>query len=360
MRIGFEASSLITDKPAGIARYTTRLIPAILNENTAPNDVVLFYKASRMKYRRHWWRLPGVRTRVYQGSYWPIRKQVDILHGMDGFVPNWKRSKRIITIHDLAAIKLESEHVASQQFQSRKLAMFRQVRDYVDAVITVSEATKQDVIDILNIAPDRIHVAHLGVDAGYAPQDREVIDQVLSKYGIRQEYLLFVGSVSGRKNTARLVDAFAESKASRYLELVLAGAISYRGEDTLEAVKRNHLEERVALLDYVTDSDLPALYSGARGFVFPTLYEGFGLPILEAMACGTPVLTSNLGSAPEIGDKWAILVDPYDTDDIASGIDRLLEYPPEQKESAIAHAGHFTWERCARRTLAVYEQLMKG
>jgi glycosyltransferase involved in cell wall biosynthesis len=360
MRIGFETSSLITDEPAGIARYATQLIPAILKELSPPRDVTLFYKASKLKYRNHWWRLAEAKTRIYHARYWPVRKGLDVFHGVDAFVPNWKGIRKIITIHDLVTMKLVGDHIASEKFRARKKEALERVRDYVDAVVAVSETTRQDVINLLGIHPDRVHLTHPGVDQAYVPQDRDAIERVLGKYAITGEYLVFVGSVSGRKNTARLVDAFAQSQASRSLSLVLAGSISYRGEDTLQAISRNRLRERVRVLDYVVAGDLPALYSGSRGLVFPTLYEGFGLPIVEAMACGAPVLTGKTGAAPEVSGGCALLVDPYDTNDIAQGIDRLLESPPCERDRAIEHARGFTWRRCAQRTLGVYDRIVAG
>jgi glycosyltransferase involved in cell wall biosynthesis len=133
--------------------------------------------------------------------------------------------------------------------------------------------------------------------------------------------------------------------------------MSYRGEETLEAVRQCGLSKQVQLLGYVPDEDLPALYAGAGCFVFPTLYEGFGMPILEAMASGTPVLTSTTGAAPEISDGLAVHVNPYDVEAIADGIDRALETPAATIAQAREHAKTFTWERCASQTLAVYRHI---
>src|SRR5262249_50257589 len=152
---------------------------------------------------------------------------------------------------------------------------------------------------------------------------------------------LFVGAISGRKNTVRLVQAYAQSRASKEYPLVLVGAMSYRGEDTLEAIQQCRLGERVRLLGYVPDKDLPALYAGAACFVFPTLYEGFGMPILEATASGTPVLTSTTGAAPEVSGGLAVSVDPYDVEAIADGIDRALETPAPAIAQAREHARAF-------------------
>jgi len=132
-----------------------------------------------------------------------------------------------------------------------------------------------------------------------------------NKYGLNKEYLLFIGMISGRKNTHRLIHAYAKSKSIKNVDLVLIGGLGYQHEKTISAIEKHRLHDKVKLLGYVPDKDIPLLYSGALGFVFPTIYEGFGLPILEAMACGTPVLAGCLGSAPEISGGYAVHVDPY-------------------------------------------------
>ncbi len=359
MRIAYETSSLRTDRPTGIVRYAQQLVAAIFHEIAPEDNIRFLYKASRIRYRRHWWRQNGVRIQIYHNSCWPIAKQADILHGMDGFVPNWEKSKKLITIHDLAAIKLNDSNVATRKFQARKLRLYEKVAKYVDAVITVSETTKNDVVNMLNINPEKVHVIHLGVEERYFPQEKKMVDVVLKKYGLQDDYLFYVGGISGLKNTERLVEAFARSRANKGLNLVFTGALSYQAEKTLEAIRKNHLENRVIMLGYITDNDLPAVYSGAKGLVFPTLYEGFGLPILEAMACGVPVLTGNAGAAPEISGKWAIHVDPYDVDDIADGIGRLLDFSPRNLQGAIKHARSFSWKKCAKKSLTVYKQLLE-
>lgn len=356
MRIGFEASSMVNPNPTGIVRYITRLISAISRELKGSDRVTVFYKLSRLRSRRHWWKPDGASFQVYHESYWPLVKRVDILHGLDGFVPNWKKVKRVVTFHDLVA--LTNDDISSQKFRMRKRKMCERVAQYVDAVVTVSEASRQDIIKLLAIPPEKVHVVYLGVEERFSPQDPKTVAQIAAKYGLRRDYLLFMGSVSERKNTERLVKAYACSKASQDLDLILAGPMAYHSEKTLQAITGHHLEHKVRILGFVTDNDLPALYSGAKGFVFPTFYEGFGLPILEAMACGVPVLIGNLGAAPEISGHCAIQVDPYDVDDIARGMDRLLETPPSQLQKSMKHAQGFTWERCAKQTTAIYSRLL--
>lgn len=358
MHLAFETSSMKTNKPTGIARYITNLVGNICEQKKKEDTVSLFHKFSRLKNKKEFLQLKNAETRIYYKSIWPFMKNMDIFHGLDGYVPNWKKTIKIVTIHDLAAIKLKDNDLSSETFRLKKFHTYNEVFKYVDAIITVSESTKNDVIEYFNFNADRIFVTHLGLGEQYYARDTESIHQVLSKYSINKNYLLFTGALSGRKNTSRMIQAYARSKNCNDVEFVFSGGVSYKGENSLQEIKNLGLENKVKILNYVDDSDLPALYTGAAGFVFPTLYEGFGLPILEAMACGTPVLTANVGSAPEISGKWAIHVNPYDVNEIAHGIDMLLERPPGFAEDFIRHAKQFTWEQCAKKTLAAYEHIL--
>lgn len=358
MNFAFETSSMLTNRRTGIARYITNIIENICENKNTEDTVSLFYKLSRIKNHQNLWQLEDTKTRYYYKSLWPLLKDAEILHGLDGFVPNWRGVKKIVTIHDLAAIKLKNENISSAKFRQRKEQIYKRVFNYVDAIITDSESTKHDIVEFFNFDNNRIYVSHLGVGQEYFARGKETTHKVLSKYSISKNYLLFIGGASTRKNTRRMVQAYARSKSCQDFEFVLAGGISYQGESTLQEIKKLGLEKKVKILDYVDDSDLPALYTGAAGFVFPTLYEGFGLPILEAMACGTPVLTANVGSAPEISGEWAVHVNPYDVDEIAHGIDMLLERSPEFVKGCVTHAKKFTWEKCANKTLATYERIL--
>ena len=359
MRIGFEASGVITKNPTGIAHYISKLISAISCEIEDDNTLAVFYKLSRSGKRFNWWKPENLNVKNYYKSYWPINKDVDIIHGLDGFVPCWNNVKSVVTIHDLLALKFSNENIAPKKFVLRKEKIYKEILEYTDSVITCSETTKQDVINLLNVPPDKVNVIYHGIDECYFPQSEVVIKRVKNKYELKKEYLLFVGTISKRKNTERLVHAFSCSKVSRDLDMVLAGTISYQGEKTLQAITKYNLDGKVKMLGYVEDSDLPALYSGAVGFVFPTFYEGFGLPILEAMACGTPVLAGNVGAAREISGNFVVHVDPLNTDEIAHGIDSLTSIPQARIEKGIKYAAGFTWEHCARQTLDIYKGLLQ-
>jgi alpha-1,3-rhamnosyl/mannosyltransferase len=276
---------------------------------------------------------------------------------LDCVVPSWARGKRLVTFHDLLMLSSDDAQIAPTGFQRKKRQLYKTAAADADAIIAVSTTTKQDVVQLLKVPETRVYVTHLGIDQHFGQQTPEAIGKVLKHYALVPGYLLFTGAISGRKNTARLVQAYAQSRARKERPLVLVGAMSYRGEDTLAAIRQGGPGKGVRLLGYVPDEDLPALYAGAGCFVFPTLYEGFGIPIVEAMASGTPVLTSTTGAAPEISGGLAVHVHPYDVEAIADGIDRALEIPATTLAQAREHAKTFTWERCASQTLAIYRQI---
>lgn len=357
MRIGFEVSNITGAQATGIARYSIALISALASQMETDDHLTLFYKLSRWQQRQQWWCPAGLPIRLYQGCWWPPVKGVDIIHGLDGVIPPWSGVQRVVTLYDLLVLHSQDTQVAPLGFQRKKRQFYQTVAACADAIMTISATTKQDIVERLGVPATQIYVTHLGIDQRLWYPEPEAAQQVLQSYALTPGYVLFVGAISGRKNTARLVQAYAQSRARKERPLVLVGTMSYRGADTLEAIQQCGLGQRVRLLGYVPDQDLPALYAGAACFVFPTLYEGFGMPILEAMASGTPVLTSTTGAAPEISGGLAVSVDPYDVEAIADGIDRALETPATVIAQAREHARAFTWERCASQTLAMYRHL---
>ena len=181
-----------------------------------------------------------------------------------------------------------------------------------------------------------------------------------TRLGLETDYLLYVGDLTPRKNLVRLVRAYTRSKASADFELAIVGAREFRAAEIEREIASSPCHARIHRLGYVDSDDLHLLYAGAAAFLFPTLYEGFGLPVLEAFASGTPVLSSNISSIPEVAGGHAVLVDAEDEVAIAEGIDQVLDCSPERLEAARRHAARFTWERCARRTYAVYKELIES
>jgi glycosyltransferase involved in cell wall biosynthesis len=228
-------------------------------------------------------------------------------------------------------------------------------------VITVSRQSRQDIERYLHIPSRRISVIPYGVAPTFGPLPADAVRSHLEqRFSLRNPYVLYVGALTQRKNVERALQAFGQTAADLpELSFVLAGPRSWKGSAIEATVQSCGIAERVTLTGPLTDADLPALYNGARAFVFPSLYEGFGLPVLEAMACGTPVVTSNTSSLPEVAGDAALLVDPCDVDAIAAALRRVLTDPglaEELRARGPARAAEFTWERTARETLAVYER----
>jgi glycosyltransferase involved in cell wall biosynthesis len=213
------------------------------------------------------------------------------------------------------------------------------------------------------VDPGRVHVVYLGRDQAFGPvRDADQIAHVRERYGIVGRYLLYVGTLQPRKNLARVIDAFAGlagDPALAGVQLVLAGKRGWLYDDLFAQVTRLGLTSRVVFPGYVEEADLPALLSGALALVFPSLYEGFGIPVLEAGACGVPVITSKTSSLPEVAGDAALLVDPHDVDAIADALLRIAtdaELRAELDRRGQENVKRFSWEKCARETLTVLEE----
>ncbi len=280
------------------------------------------------------------------------------MHGLDVIVPDWNKCKKIITIHDLFPLMDEDDYISPESFRKKKRIKYHEAVSISDLIVTVSEKTRTDVINYFNLPKSKVVSIYPGVDSSFFyPRSVNEVDIIRRKYKISDNYLLFVGAISGRKNTERLVLAYSLSKAMEQFDLVLAGSVSYFGERTIGAIKKNKLSKKIKLLEYVEEEDLAALYTGASGFVFPTLYEGFGFPILEAMLCQVPVLTSNTGSAPEVGKNFTLTVDPYSIESITNGIDTLIDGKEFDILSAREYANKFTWDNCANKMIGIYKTI---
>ena len=222
-----------------------------------------------------------------------------------------------------------------------------------DKIVTVSQFSKEEIVKYLNIPEEKIVVMPNGVDhslyhPGYA---EDAIEKAKRRYQIEGEYYLYLGTLEPRKNIERIVQAYARAKRPGGPKLVLAGRRGWLYESIFAAVQELGIEEDVVFTDYVADADVPLLMSGARMFLFPSLYEGFGLPPLEAMACGTPVVTANTSSLPEVAGDAALLADPYSVREIAAAIARLEEDEALRRsliQKGLERAAQFTWEKSAQ------------
>jgi glycosyltransferase involved in cell wall biosynthesis len=224
------------------------------------------------------------------------------------------------------------------------------------AIIAVSHATRHDLIERLGVPPDTIRVIHHGVSPEFSPATPERINQIRTEYRLPEFFILAVGSLHPRKNLARLIQAFERiAPEMSDLALVLSGASGWTAEEILERAWRSPFSRRIFYIGYVSDGDLPALYSAAAVTAFVSLYEGFGLPAVESMACGTPVVAANRSSLPEICGGAALLADPFDPESIAAALRRVFDDAQLRQrmiELGIARAASLTWQSSALQTLA--------
>ena len=293
------------------------------------------------------------------------RDRLDLFHATHYVIPPLARARAVVTIHDII-------HVLYPQFLPHRAAliyarvMIRRALRRADRIITVSNNSKRDLVDYFGISPARIEVIYNGVAARFrADLPREESDRVAAKYGLPRPYLLFLGGEKPHKNVRNVLRAFAEARRDRELPhgLVLAGPMPKNRSRVEALIEALDLGDRVVRPGVVPEEDLPGLFAGADAFLYPTLYEGFGLPVAEAMACGVPVLTSSTSALQEIAGGYAYLVDPMDVDAIARGIVDLATDPKRRQEYAELgrrRAADFSWEHAAAQTLKVYAEALGG
>ncbi len=265
----------------------------------------------------------------------------------------------ICTIHDITPVLFPQYHPRWRSFYSR-IAIPHLVR-HSDRIITDSLQTKKDLISCYSVPQDKISVIYLGASKDFKKLDVHAIDAVRRKYYLNDPFILFIGNLEPRKNIPGLIRAFARCKKQNGdLTLVIAGRKSWMFEEIFDTISEHNLEKSVKFLDYVPHEDLPALYNAARIFVYVPYYEGFGLPPLEAMQCGTPVITSNTSSLPEIVGDGGIMVDPKDVQGIAEKMIMLDSDEDARKENIrhnLSQSRKFSWEKCAQQTLEVYNEV---
>jgi glycosyltransferase involved in cell wall biosynthesis len=286
---------------------------------------------------------------------------IDALHDPNGIAPFLgDRGTRafIVTLHEAFAYVHPSSHNWLDNWRYRWYLPYAVKR--ANAVITVSECSRCDLIAHLAIDPEKIEVIPEGVHSRFRDGHHGVDSpRILSRYGISPPYFLYVGALNARKNVPRILHAFDQVRANHpEMQLVLGGKRQWKSSEIDETFDRLALGDSVRFTGYIDDEDLPVLYSSALAFLFPSLYEGFGLPPLEAMACGTPVITSNVSSLPEVVGNAAMLVDPKDVASLAHGMELLVtdtRLRSNMGERGIQQASGFSWETAARRTLQVYD-----
>lgn len=374
VRITIDVSPAV-HRHAGLGRYSHELLAALtaLDHN---NDYSAFYYATgryerldppidRIPAKKIWlpakpWRLSVLLAYLFRVSMDSWIPPSDIFHATDHLLPPLKCTT-VFTIHDLIFRFYPEYHLPlNRWYLSLMLPRFMR---RADAIIAVSENTKSDAARLLDISPDTIAVIHEGVNQSYRPiTDPRQLEAVRAKYLLPQHFILYLGTIEPRKNLPTLLEAYRLllDRDRTKPTLVIAGRKGWLYQPVFDRVRDLGLDTQVLFTDYIESSDLPALMSAAELFVFPSLYEGFGLPPLEAMACGTPVICSNTSSMPEVVGDGGLLFNPRDVSACADAMERVLKDDNLRaglRARGLSQAARFTWERTARETLEVYERV---
>jgi len=287
---------------------------------------------------------------------------VDVFHGTNYCIPVFAPCPTVVTIHDLSLLAQAGTHEEANVERGRRRLPIMARR--ATMIIAPSEWTRREIISRLGIRAERIRVIQEAAREGMRPRDEAESRSVLDKHGIRRPYLLYVGTIEPRKNLTTLLRAYDELlRATPHRpQLVLCGGRGWLDDEVFNMVEELRLTEMVRFTGYVEEVELPALYSAAEVFVYPSLYEGFGLPPLEAMACGTPVVASNTASLPEVVGDAGLMVSPRDVRALAQTLAKLLDdagLRQRLSRAGLAQAARFSWERAAHETQAVYDEVFE-
>ncbi len=371
MLLAFDATTIRGNK-TGVGYYSARLLERLtsVGGDDNPIDEILVLSNRELDFT------PISRCRLVDEGRFPLRAvwmqavlpfvlqraRPDLCHFTNFLGPYFTSAPYVVTFHDMTVELLPECHTWKKRLLTRALSP--EIARGARLIITPSQSAKRDLSRLFGISEERIRAIPHAPDGQFRPRrDVESRARIEERYGVRAPYLLYVGTLEPRKNLMRAMTAFSRI-SSRYPEhrFYLAGDLGWRSKELLRTLEAIPSRDRIVRLGYVAEEDLAALYSNAELFVYPSLYEGFGFPVIEAMACGAPVVTSNNSSLAEIAEGAALLVDPYDSEAIAEAMDRAMSDGEERERlrlAGLARARSFSWERSTRETLQVYEEALE-
>ena len=376
-RIGLNALVMYTGatfRNAGVSRYASGLIDALLQ---APSDhqfqiylndsveTLPFEQPASLRVTRS--RLPTARTSVrvlweqLAAPWHVVRDRPDVLHSFLNVAPLAAPVRHVVTVHDLSFLRVPEAHPARRRWYlhaATRLSVRRAA-----GVLADSEATKADLIEAFGVKPDKVTVVYPGVDPAFHPRPDGALAEFRATHAVRRPFVLFVGTIEPRKNVDTLVRAYARVRRDGAFdgELVIAGGAGWDAGATVRAIAESGFAGDIRQLGYVNQTELPFWYTAANLVVYPSSYEGFGIPVLEAMASGTPVITSDRSSLPEVVGGAGLTVDPRDHEQMAAAMAEVLSSSARQTELrrlGLAQAERFRWTDSAQRCLSVYQRVL--
>lgn len=364
------------EQGGGIGRYVRELVGALASIDSSTNYSLFIAGASASlpsplgnnftwkptRITPKWFARVWHRARIPLPVQW-FSGNVDLFHATDFVLPPaLPVIPTVLTVHDLSFV-----HVPESASPSLKKYLDVVVpRSIYNAthILADSEATRSDIISLYSVSSSKVSVLLSGVNQSFKPiADHKLSLTTRNKYNLEDvPYIITVGTVQPRKNYIRLIHALAmlHSRGIK-IHLVISGGKGWLDNPIYDTIAQTHMQEFVHFIGFADDADLPVLYSAATCLAFPSLYEGFGLPILEAMACGIPVVTSNLSSLPEVAGDAALLIDPYDVNAIADALQQLIEDQPLRDrliQKGLSRVKEFTWQKSARQLLDIYQTLL--
>ncbi len=369
MHIALDARLAYYRRYSGIGQYIVQLAER-LPPLAAPHAFTIIHSRKDRQPPRG----PGARLAAsWTPSHHPLeqftlplelaRLRIDLLHSPDFIPPRRGAYRRVITVHDLNFLYYPHFLTAdSRRYYNDQIGRAVTQADHISAD---SHATKLDLIKLLNVPAGKISVVWLAPSDLYRPMEAAALDEARRRLRLPDQFILFVGTLEPRKNVAGLLRAYRRllERGERRADLVLAGSRGWLFDETRALIDQLRLTDRVRWIDSPTDRELAALYNLAAVFVLPSHYEGFGLTLLEAMACGAPAVISDRGSLPEIAGGASIVIDPDDPAQLAEALQRILgdaATADELRAKGFERVTAFSWERCARETLAIYERVMRN
>jgi O-antigen biosynthesis alpha-1,2-mannosyltransferase len=342
LKIALDATYSVGRNLSGVGVYSSAILNGLAGAH--PDARFLFCYRPHRFLRSFGNALPKNARRRLLARNWP--SSMDLFHGLNQRVDLTRHRRTVSTFHDLFVL---TGDYSTPEFRARFTEQARRAAERSDLIVAVSHFTGRQVEQLLKVDPGRIRVIHHGVRRPYAP----------ASAANREQTILFVGALQRRKNVARLVEAFEQVPPG--WRLALAGSFGFGAEEILARIESSPRRSDIQVLGYLPENALTDLYRRASVFAFPSLDEGFGMPLLDAMASGVPILASNVSALPEVTGDAALLVNPADTDAIAEGLRKLIDDPQlgqELVQKGLARSREFTWERAVEKTWKVYEELL--